>query len=63
MFELSCNIIGQDRFNQKIKAAIVVGFVNCCKNFKAKIFIIKNLMPLVCENLRVYRNDIDETYI
>jgi hypothetical protein len=45
---MGCNIIAQDRYSQKLKTGLMVGFTNACKTFKAKIFIIKNLMPLVC---------------
>lgn len=34
------------------------GFTNACKTFKAKIFVLKNLLPLVNENLRMYKDQI-----
>ena len=47
IFELGCNIISHDRYSQKIKASLIVGFTNACKTFKAKTFVLKNLMPLI----------------
>jgi hypothetical protein len=59
IFELVVNIIGQDRFSQKIKGAVLVGFANACKTFKAKMFVIKNLMPMLSESIRCYQQDIE----
>lgn len=47
MFDLCCNIMGQEKYCQKIKASIATGFTNACKTFKAKLFVLKNLMPLI----------------
>jgi hypothetical protein len=48
IYELACNIIGQEKYSQRIKAQLLVGFANACKTFKAKIFVQKSLLPLVC---------------
>ena len=63
IFELTTNIIAQERFSQKIKAAIIQGFVGACKTFKGKIYIMKNLMPMLCESIRCRGADIDEGYV
>ena len=63
IYELSCNIIGQDKYSQRIKLHVLNGFTNACKTFKAKIFVLKNLLPLVNENLRMYKDQIDEAYL
>ena len=63
IFELAVNIISQDKYSQKIKAAILNGFVNACKTFKGKIFIMKNMMPLLCEAIRGSGVTIEETFI
>lgn len=63
IFDLCCNILSQDKFNQRIKAAITLGFTNACKTFKAKLFVLKNLMPLISESIRTYRTNIDECYL
>lgn len=63
VYELSCGIIGQDRYSQKIKTCLVQGFTNACKTFKAKIFILKNFSPLMCESIKAYRSNIEQAYL
>lgn len=48
IYEQACNIIGQEKYSQRIKLQLIIGFTNACKTFKAKIFVQKNLLPLVC---------------
>ena len=52
-----------EKFHQKIKLAVLTGYVNACKTFKAKMYIIKNLLPLISENIRCYRNEMEEYLI
>jgi hypothetical protein len=59
IYDQACNIIGQERFSQRIKLQLLIGFVNACKNFKAKIFVQKNLLALVCESLRNYKEAVE----
>lgn len=51
-------MIGQEKYSQRIKTQLLLGFANACKAFKARIFVQKNLLPLVSENVRSYKEQV-----
>ena len=48
---MGCNIIRQPGLHFSIRSTVIDGFANACKTAKARIVVIKQLMPLLCDTL------------
>lgn len=57
--EICTNIISQDYFHQKIKATLLMGYASACKTFKVRLFVIRKVIPLLSDQLRLYRGTLD----
>ena len=62
IYEIVCNILAKDEFDQRIKAALTNGYAQACKQFKARMFVIKNIVPLLAESIRVYKKELDPSF-
>ena len=63
IFDSVSNIVGQERYPQKIKGCILNGVVAAAKSFKGRMFVLKHLIPLISENVRTYGSQIDKTLL
>ena len=51
VFDLSCEILRQTNIPFPLRTLILEGFANACKTTKARVLVIKELMPLLCDTL------------
>ena len=51
VFDLACSILRHTNIPFPIRTLVLEGFANACKSIKARVLVIKELMPLLCDTL------------